>query len=132
MPDTSGDYYLVGTGSCKSVSVDIDRSQDESHYELDVSTPDANFRIRMQSLDPATAMLRFISDYIGKEEFHELEIPLSESTRLLLVKDPEVMDRFFLKVFTDSLFVEYTFAGLTGASFMKALLPALKEARSGS
>ncbi|PHS11014.1 MAG: hypothetical protein COA78_10680 [Blastopirellula sp.] len=132
MFESTGNYYLLGTGSCKSVSVDIDQSHDESHYELEVSTSDAYFRIRMQSLDPAIAILRFIEDYIGKEEFHELEIPLSETTRLLLVKDSEFMDRFFLKMFADSLFVKYTFAGLNGASFMKALQQALAESRSES
>jgi hypothetical protein len=84
----------------------------------------------MQSLEPANAMLRFLTDYIGKNEFHELEIPLSETTRLVLVKDDEMMDRFFLKVFAGVLFVEYTLAGLTGASLMKALWPALAEAQS--
>src|SRR5689334_18365031 len=130
MSDSPPKYALAGSGTCKSVTVEIDRAVDESHYEVAMTTTDFYLRLRMLSLEPAESILKFLSGHIGKNEFHELAIPLAESTRLTLVKDPEFIDRFFLKLQTDSVFVEYTLGGLAGASLMKALLPALREAES--
>ena len=48
---------------------------------------------------------------------------------LVVAKDTEFNDRFFLKLFADGVFVEQTLGGMSATSFMKALLPALKEAR---
>jgi hypothetical protein len=129
MSNLSSAYSQLGTGSCKSVSVEIDRAVDESHYEVVMTTVDFYLRLRMPSLDPAESILIFLSTHIGKNEFHELQITLSESTCFTLVKDLEIIDRFFLKLRTDSVFLEYTLAGMAGASLMKALLPALREAK---
>jgi hypothetical protein len=129
MKNSSPEYYELGQGTCKSVHVELDQAFDESHCELVITTSTAYFRIRLRNLEPAEAILRFLSDHIGKNEFHELSIRLSESTQLVLVKDPEFIDRFFLKILADSIFIDYTLGGLSGASLMKALQPALQEAR---
>ena len=129
---SSAEYGLAGTGSCKNVTVDIDEALDGSHYKMTIEvasdTTPSQFRFRLESLKQATTILRFISDQIGSNGFQELEIALKGGVNLLIAKDDEENDRFFMKFFTADVFIAQTFGGLSGASLMKALLAAIQDA----
>lgn len=126
-------YGLLGIGKCKNVEVEICAAPDESHYELSISislesTP-AHYRIRMESLEQIQSLFHFISDHIGTDGYYQNEVIVSLHTKLVIAKDDEFNDRFFLKIVSNGLFIEQTLGGFAAASLMKALLPALQEAR---
>ena len=128
------EYGLAGCGSCKNISVDIDEALDGSHYEVSIEISSeflpAHLRLRFESLRAIASVLQFMSDHIGIDGFYELEVSMKEGVTLTIVKDEEFNDRFFLKLFGDGFFVQQTLGGLSAASFIKALQPALSEART--
>jgi len=129
----SADYRLAGTGTCKNITVEIDKALNGTHYELSTTVSSdfvtTHFRMRFESLDQVGSVLRFISDAMGRDGRDTLVVDLLGGSELTVTKDPEENDRIYLTVRAPGLFFEQTLGGLSGASFLKALMPALKEAR---
>lgn len=124
---------LLGTGTCKNITVEIDEELDGSHYELSTTVSSefvpTHFRLRLESLGQVADILNFVSDAMGRDGHAALSLDLVGGGVLTVSKDCEENDRLYLKIHAPGLSFEQALGGLSGASFLKALLPALKEAQ---
>src|SRR3569623_2100245 len=108
-----------------SFDVEIDEAQDGSgNLQLDISAPAWAFRFNVTARQDLDHIVRFLREQMGRLVFSELVAGSFCGARVMLVKDSEFADRFWLRVFGQGLMVECTLVGSQAAELATAIAQA--------
>src|SRR4030095_9965044 len=123
-----GHYGLAGLGRSGRVDVDVDEELDEpGHVQMTIDLPGWSFRFRLSARTQASRILGFVREQTGSLVFSEITIGSFVGAPVLLVKDREMADRFWLKAAKDGQIVEFMLAGEDVADLTEAVSQAVQD-----
>ena len=120
---------LAAFGSCDGVDVSVDEEvlSTQSRWLLSVQNRNWSLSFEMLNRNSFDQLLNFLRANVGKTAFAELLIGTALGSPVLIIKDGEYPDRFFLKAFGDGFFFEITLTGVETNSFVIAVEQAAED-----
>jgi hypothetical protein len=124
-------YGLAGVGSAGHFDVEIDEALDDPNdVQMNISTPGWSFRFNVSARSDVPRMLSFLREQTGSLVFSELAIGSFSGGPVLLIKDSEFADRFWLRATGTGQMIEFVLAGRDLADFTEAVTKAVEDLES--
>jgi hypothetical protein len=124
-------YGAAGVGCADHVSVEIDEALDDpDDLQMCVSTRAWSFRFSLSSRAHAPQMLAFLRKQNRTVTFSEFVVGSFLGAPVLVVKDDEFADRFWLRAFGSGKSVEFVLAADDLARFIDAVAEAVEDLES--
>jgi hypothetical protein len=121
-------YGAAAAGSTARFDVEIDEALDDaSDLQISITARDWSFRFALSSRSDVTKALEFLREHTGRCVFSEISIGSFQGVPVLLVKDCEFADRFWLRGAGDGQLVEFTLAGDNLVEFTRVVAQAVQD-----
>jgi hypothetical protein len=118
-------WGLAGVGRAGLLSVELDEAvSGRERWQISLDSPSWHVRFEAASPQALARMHGFLEQHGGQRCFAEDVVASIGGGRVLIVKDDELPDRFFLKLFGEQQFVMLTLH----AEEVRDLTEALKQA----
>ena len=122
-------YGAIAVGSTPDFDVEIDEALDESNdIEMTINTRGWSFRFALGAREDARRMFLFLREHTGRLVFSETVVGSFHGAPVLLVKDNEFGDRFWLRALCGGdQMVEFVLSGDHLSEFVDALRQAVED-----
>ncbi|SRR6266705_2021379 len=130
-PDPPKNYGVAAVGSTSRFDVVIDEALDDSNdTQMSISARGWSFRFTLSARDAVAQILSFLREHTGRLVFSEVTVGSFNGARVLLIKDDEFADRFWLRVFGACQMVEFVLAAEDLTEFTDAVAQAVQDLQS--
>jgi hypothetical protein len=128
-PRPPGKYNAVAAGSTREFDVEIDEASDEANnIQMAINARGWSFRFALSAREDVRRMLSFLHEHTGHLAFAEVPVGSFHGVPVLLVKDDEFGDRFWLRALCGGgHMVEFVLAGDHLAEFMDAVRQTVED-----
>lgn len=121
-------YGLAAVGGTSRFDVEIDEANDDPNdVQMSITTRGWSFCFRLSARADVSRMLSFLREHTGHLVFSELVIGSFHGAPVLLVKDREFADRFWLRAHRDGQEVEFVLAADDLPQFTDAVAQAVQD-----
>jgi hypothetical protein len=121
-------YGAAAVGSAGCFDVEIDEAHDDpNEVQMSVTARSWSFRFRLSARADVSRMLSFLRERTGSLVFSELIVGSFHGASVLLVKDREFADRFWLRAHGDGQMAEFVLAADDLAQFTDAIAQAVQD-----
>jgi len=121
-------FGVAGIGKAGRFLIEILEWVDAtSAHLLSIETPDWYFCFTLPGIDACAKASSFIQEQTGRLVWTELVVGSFSGAPVLLVKDDEYPDRFYIRASADGELLEFPLAGDVLAEFTDALGQAIRD-----
>src|SRR6185295_15547012 len=121
-------YGAAAVGGTRRFDVEIDEAHDDPNdVQMSVTAHSWSFRFRLSARADVPRMLSFLREHTGSLAFSELVVGSFHGASVLLVKDREFADRFWLRAHGDGQMVEFVLAADDLTEFTDAVAQAVQD-----
>ena len=121
-------YGAVAVGSTSRFDVEIDEALDDANdIQMFINARSWSFRFALSTLNHAAQLLSFLREHAGRLTFSELVLGSFHGAPVLLIKDNEFADRFWLRASGSGQVVELVLAGADVFEFTDAVAQAVQD-----
>jgi hypothetical protein len=123
-------YGVVGIGRTDRFDVEIDEALDDSNevrMEIMAKARGWLFRFALSSRDEPARILSFLQEHTGRFLFSELVVGSFHGAPVLLIKDNEFADRFWLRTTEAGQMVQFVLAADDLNDLTDAVAQAVQE-----
>jgi hypothetical protein len=122
MTDDIRHWGLAGLGRHGEIAIDLDEPIDHDWpWHLQISGRGWEFVFDVAGPEVARSFLAFMRDHFGRDGFAELRLASFEAANVVIVKDSEFSDRYWLRIRATRGIAEVTIAGDNAISLLNAL-----------
>ena len=121
-------YGAAGVGSTTRFDVEIDEAFDDPNdVQMGIKARGWSFRFALSSRDDVARILWFLREHTGRLALSELVVGSFHDAPVLLIKDNEFADRFWLRASGDCVLVEFVLAADDLTEFTDAVAQAVDD-----
>ena len=118
----------AAVGRAGQFEIEIDEPLDGgTPLLMSIGTRGWQFRFELAECATASLLLTFLREQSGQLKFSELLVGSFQGSRVLLIKDNEFPDRFFLRAIGDKVTAEFTLLGNDLRDFTSAIEQAVED-----
>jgi hypothetical protein len=121
-------YGAAAVGKTSRFDVVIDEAlEDASDIQMSISTRSWSFHFALSGRDDVARMLSFLREQTGRLVFSEIAVGSFHGARVLLIKDDEFAERFWLRAHGVGHMVEFVLAADDLLEFTDAVAQAVQD-----
>jgi len=121
-------YGAAAIGRAGQFEVEIDECLDgDDPLLMSIGTRGWQFRFALAERSAASRLFTFLREQTGRLQFSELLVGSFQGSRVLLIKDDEFPDRFFLRAIGDDVLADFTLLGDDVRDFAAAVSQAVDD-----
>jgi len=121
-------YGAAAVGRTSRFDVEIDEAlRDATDLQMSIGTHSWTFRFALSARDDVARILSFLREHTGRLVFSELAVGSFNGAPVLLVKDDEFVDRFWLRARGVGQMVEFALAADDLVEFTEAVAQAVQD-----
>jgi len=124
-------YGATAVGRTSRFGVVIDEAIDDPNcVQMDITARGWSFRFSLSTRDDVSRILSFLREHTGSVVLSELVVGSFSDAPVLLIKDSEFADRFWLRAFRGDQMVEFVLAADDLTEFTDAVAQAVQDLES--
>jgi|SRR6185503_8113274 hypothetical protein len=121
-------YGAAAVGCTAQFDVEIDEALDDPNdLQMGINTRQWSFRFCLSARSDVARMLSFLREHTGRVEFAELVVGSFHGARVVLVKDNEFADRFWLRALGACQLAEFVLAAEAVTEFTEAIAQVVQD-----
>lgn len=119
-------YGSIAVGSKNRFDVEVDEAFDDpDDVQMTLTAPGWSFRFNLIDHSGVRKLRSFLQEHVGRLVFSELVVGSLHGTPVLIIKDDECADRFWIRAYGAGQLVEFT---LTAEHHLNDLTDAVSQA----
>jgi|SRR6516164_2740645 hypothetical protein len=122
MSENANKWGSAALGRHGNIEIDLDQPvADDGPWRLQISGRDWQFAFDVPGAKSARELSAFVKQHAGRNVFAEHRTGSFQAADVVVVKDSELEDRFWLRIRGEGQLAEITIHGQDAAAFQKAL-----------